>query len=71
MSEKKKSRPLRISVEEAKERYNQDEVTVVDVVDPWTYKRLSQQIEGALRIDPRKISDNLDRVPKGHTLLTY
>jgi rhodanese-related sulfurtransferase len=71
MSDNGKRRPLRISAEEARERYNQDEVTVLDVVDPWTYERLSQQIEGAVRIDPRKISDNLDRVPRGHTVLTY
>ena len=71
MSDDEKRRPLRISVEEAKERYDEDDVTVVDVVDPWTYERLSQQIEGAVRIDPRKISDSLDRVPKSHAALTY
>lgn len=48
-----------------------DDVTILDVVNPWTYERLSQQIEGAVRIDPRKISDNLDRVPKGDTVLAY
>ena len=71
MSENRERRPLRISVEEAKERYDENEVTVVDVVDPGTYERLDQQIRGAVRIDPRKISDNLDEVPEEHTVLTY
>ncbi len=64
-------RPLRISVEEAKERYDENQVTVLDVVDPWTYERLSQQIKGAVRIDPREISDEFDKVPQEHTVLTY
>lgn len=71
MSGNSESRPLRISVEEAKERYDDNEVTVLDVVDPATYEQLSQQIEGAVRIDPREISDALQQVPQDHTVLAY
>lgn len=62
---------LRISVDEAKERYDENEVTVLDVVDPDTYEQLSQQIKGAVRIDPREISDGHDQVPEDHTVLAY
>lgn len=71
MSSSSERRPIRISVEEAKERYDENEVTVVDVVDPETYERLSQQIEGAVRIDPREISDELEQVSEDHTVLAY
>jgi rhodanese-related sulfurtransferase len=71
MSSNSERRPIRISVEEAKERYDENEVTVVDVVDPETYERLSQQIEGAVRIDPREISDELEQVSEDHTVLAY
>ena len=71
MSGNSEGRPVRISVEEAKERYDENEVTVLDVVDPGTYEQLSQQIEDAVRIDPREISDELDQVPEDHTVLAY
>jgi len=71
MSGNSESRPLRLTVEEAKERYDENQVTVLDVVSPATYEHLSQQIESAVRIDPRKISDVLDKVPEEHTVLVY
>jgi rhodanese-related sulfurtransferase len=66
-----KRRPLRITVEEAKERYDEHEVTVLDVVDPGTHEQLSQQIKGAMRIDPREVSDKLNRVPEDRAVLAY
>jgi rhodanese-related sulfurtransferase len=71
MSEAEKAQPIRIPVEEAKERYDQDEVTVVDVVDPAAYEHFSYQIENAIRIDPREISDEFGRLPKDCSVLTY
>jgi hypothetical protein len=71
MSNHGERRPLRISVEEAKERYDENEVTVVDVVDPHTHERLSQQIKGAIRIDPREVSDHLAQVPEDRAVLAY
>jgi rhodanese-related sulfurtransferase len=71
MSNDSKRRPLRISLEEAKKRYDEEEVTILDVVDPGTYEGLSQQIKGAVRIDPRKVSDAPDQMPKDRTILAY
>lgn len=71
MSENRKRQPLRISVDEAKESYDENEVTILDVVDPGAYEQLSHKIKGAVRIDPRKISDEFDRVPKERTVLAY
>jgi hypothetical protein len=65
------TQPIRIPVDEAKERYDQGEATVLDAVDPGTYEKLSYQIEGAKRIDPRNISDKFDRVPKDRSVLAY
>jgi rhodanese-related sulfurtransferase len=71
MSDQDKAKPLRIPLEEAKERYDEEEVTVLDVVDPRSYEQLSQQIEGAVRIDPREISDEFNRIPEDETVLAY
>jgi len=71
MNNNTERRPLRISVKEAKERYDENGVTVVDVVDPQTHDRLSQQIKDAIRIDPREISDKLDQVPEDRAVLAY
>ena len=62
---------IRISVEEAKKRFDENDVTILDVVDPGAYKKLSQQIKGAVRIDPRKISDEYGNLPKDRTVLAY
>lgn len=71
MSERGEGRPLRISVDEAKERYDESGVTVLDVVDPGTYRRLSQQIKGAVRIDPREFPDKFDQLPEDRAVLAY
>ena len=71
MSNNKKRKPLRISLEEAKERYDEGDVTILDVVDPSPYEKLSYRIKGAVRIDPRNIADEFDRLPKARTVLTY
>jgi len=71
MSNNKKRKPLRISLEEANERYDEGDVIILDVVDPGTYEELSYRIKGAVRIDPRNISDEFDQLPKARTVLTY
>ena len=71
MSSTHGGRPLRISVDEAKALYDEQEVTVLDVVSPDTRDRLSQQIKGAVRVDPGDISGAINRVPEDHTVLAY
>jgi rhodanese-related sulfurtransferase len=71
MSDKNERRPIRISVEEAKGRYDENEATILDVVDPGAYEQLSHQIKGAIRIDPRKISEEYEKLPKDRTVLAY
>jgi len=64
-------RPLRISVDEAKALYDEQEVTVLDVISADTRDRLSQQIKDAVRVDPGDISGAFNRVPEDHTVLAY
>lgn len=73
MSNTGQRKPLRISVEEARERSSRtDNVIILDVVDPGDHEQLTQQIAGAVRIDPRTIDDEVvERLPKSHTILTY
>lgn len=71
MGEQGTDEPIRMSLEEAKERYDEGDVTVLDVVDPGAYEELSYQIEGAVRIDPRQIDEEHERLPKARTVLTY
>lgn len=63
--------PIRISRQEAKERYDQGGVTILDVVDPGSYEELDYQIKGAVRIDPREIDEAYTRLPKDRSVLAY
>jgi rhodanese-related sulfurtransferase len=63
--------PIRIPVKEAHERYDQGNVTVLDVLDPEDFEQLSYRIKDALRIDPREISDEYEQLPQNKTVLTY
>lgn len=63
--------PIRIPLEEAKDRYDENQITVLDVVDPGTFEKLSYKIEDAVRIDPRNISDKFEQLPKEQPVLTY
>jgi rhodanese-related sulfurtransferase len=66
-----KREPVRISVDEAKNRANQDEITILDVVDPGAYEKIDYQIEGAVRIDPREIKEEYERLPGEDNILAY
>lgn len=48
MSNNKKRKPLRIPLEEAKERFDEGDVTILDVVDPGTCEKLSYRIKRAV-----------------------
>lgn len=63
--------PLRLSVQEAKAKSEREEVTFLDLTDRHTYKELDRQIEGAVRISPEKLADQVGRLPKDQAVLAY
>jgi rhodanese-related sulfurtransferase len=63
--------PIRISLEEARDRYEKGNVTVLDVVDTESYSQFSYQIKGAIRINPEDIADEYSRLPQDKSVLTY
>ncbi|MDX1615534.1 MAG: hypothetical protein R3300_14580 [Candidatus Promineifilaceae bacterium] len=71
MAEEKERKPIRVSLEEAKRIYDEEEATVLDVVDPGSYEELDFRIQGAVRIDPGQIDEEFERLPKERTVLTY
>ena len=52
MSDGQKNSPIRIAIEKAKELYDQEDVTILDVVDTDSFAEFSYKIKGAIRIDP-------------------
>jgi len=64
-------KPLRTSLLDAKERYDQGDVTILDVVDTDSYAQLSYQIKDAVRINPEDIADEYERLPQDKSVLTY
>ena len=71
MSNMREMGPVRVSVDEAKERVDEGGVTVLDVDDPGSYKNRPDRIAGAVRIDPRDIKSEFDQLPKEETVLAY
>jgi rhodanese-related sulfurtransferase len=63
--------PIRISLEEARDRYEKGNVTVLDVVDTESYSQFSYQIKRAIRINPEDIADEYSRLPQDKSVLTY
>jgi rhodanese-related sulfurtransferase len=66
-----KREPLRLSLEEAKELPDNEPVTVLDVVDPGSYEQTSDQIAGAVRIDPRDVTEEYGQLSQDRTVLSY
>lgn len=71
MSEGHTDEPIRISVDEAKRRYEEEDVTVLDVVDSESYEDYSHKVEDAVRINPENIKEEYDRLPEDRPVLTY
>lgn len=63
--------PIRKSLDQAHRIYQEEDATVLDVVDTDSYEELSYKIEGAVRIDPRDVPDDFERLPKERTVLAY
>jgi rhodanese-related sulfurtransferase len=71
MTDQNTHKPIRISIEDARERYEKGEATVLDVVDTDAYQRFPYKIQGAVRINPEDVPDEFSRLPKDRSVLTY
>ncbi|HEY5572219.1 MAG TPA: rhodanese-like domain-containing protein [Anaerolineales bacterium] len=71
MSDQQTQEPIRISVADAKKRYDEGNVSILDVIDTDSYNQFSYQIEGAVRIKPENIRDEFTRLAKDRPVLAY
>ena len=71
MSEGKTNGPIRIVLNEAKELYDEGNVTVLDVVDSETFEKLDYKISGAERIEPENIKERYSQLPEDQRVLAY
>ena len=71
MSKEHRQGRVRIALEEAKELYDQGDVTVLDVVDSESYAEFSYKIKGAVRIKPENIKEQYTQLNKDRRVLAY
>ena len=71
MTYKRDRKPLRMTVDEAKATYDQDDVVVLDVVDAGEYRHVADEIRRAVHIDPDEIEEVYEQLPRDQTILTY
>jgi rhodanese-related sulfurtransferase len=63
--------PIRISIKDAKQRFDKGNTTVLDVVDAEAYHQFSYQIQDAVRIKPEEVPDEFQSLPQDRSVLTY
>jgi rhodanese-related sulfurtransferase len=63
--------PIRISIKDAKQRFDKGNITVLDVVDAEAYHQFSDQILDAVRIKPEEVPDEFQSLPQDRSVLTY
>lgn len=71
MREEHRQGRVRIALEEAKQLYDQGNVTVLDVVDSESFAEITYKIKGAVRINPEDIKDQYNQLPKDRRVLAY
>jgi len=69
MSEEHRQGRVRIALEEAKQLYDQGNVTVLNVVDSESFAEITYKIKGAVRINPENIKDQYTQLPKDQRVL--
>lgn len=62
---------LRTAVEDAKQRVDAGDAVVLDVVDSETYEQLDSRIAGAVRIDPGRLLEEYERLPRDRAVFAY
>lgn len=71
MGDQQSQEPIRISIADAKKRYDEGNVSMLDVIDTDAYNQFSYQIKGAVRISPEDIRDEYTSLSKDRTVLAY
>lgn len=71
MNEGKSNGPIRIALDKAKKLYDQEDVTVLDVVDSENYNEFDYEIKGAERINPEDIKEEYTQLPEDQRVLAY
>jgi rhodanese-related sulfurtransferase len=71
MSEGQNNGPVRIALDKAKDLYDDENVTVLDVVDSETFEKLDYKIKGAERINPEDIKEEYTQLPEDQHVLAY
>lgn len=55
---------ISISVDEAKEIYDEKDVTVLDVVDTGTFEKIPYKVKDAVRIAPEDFKEEYSKLPE-------
>lgn len=71
MKNGQKPKRIRISLDESKHLFDEEDITVLDVVDTETYNELSYKIEDAVRINPENFKEEYTQLPKDRLVLAY
>lgn len=62
---------VRISLEDARRVWEEEEATILDVVDSHSYEETPDQIEGAVRIAPEDFKARFKELPEEKPVLAY
>lgn len=62
---------IRVGVHDAKQRVDTGDAVVLDVVDTETYEELDTRIAGAVRIDPGRLLEEYEQLPRDRAVFAY
>lgn len=62
---------IRVSAEEARRIQEEEDATLLDVVDTASYRETPDQIQGAVRIAPEEVKERFQELPEGKPVLAY
>lgn len=62
---------VRISLEEGRRIREEEDATMLDVVDSHSYEETPDQVEGAVRIAPEELKERFEELPQGKPVVAY
>ena len=66
------SQPTRVTVDEVKERMDRGEqFAFVDTRNPKAWSAAETVLPGAIRVPADEVSEHLNEIPRGRTVITY
>ena len=66
------SQPTRVTVDEVKERMDRGEqFAFVDTRNPKAWGAAETVLPGAIRVPADEVSEHMDEIPRGRTVITY